>query len=152
MKKLFLALAVTAMPVVAAAEEKPDFRAQLATLAGVESMSDEDFDKLATAGKKVYNKCKACHVIGEEKNRVGPHQVAVVGRPAGAVDGFKYSKAMAESGLVWDVQTLNDYLVAPRKYLKGTKMAFAGLKKDADRQAVIAYLIKEGGVYEAPES
>lgn len=100
-----------------------------------------------TAGEKVYKKCKACHVVDEEKNKVGPHLVAIIDRPAAAVDGFKYSKAMiksAEDGLVWDVANLTEYLAAPKKMIKGTKMAFAGLKKPDDITNVIAYIAQFG--------
>ena len=91
-------------------------------------------------GEKVFKKCKACHVVDKEKNKTGPHLVGIIGRAAGSVDSFKrYSKAMKASGLVWDAETLDAYLENPKKYLKGTKMAFAGLKKEADRQNIIAY-------------
>ena len=93
------------------------------------------------AGEKVFKKCKACHVVKKEQNRTGPHLVNLMGRTAGSVEGFKkYSKAMKSSGIVWNEETLDGYLKAPKKYLKGTRMAFAGLKKDADRANVIAYL------------
>jgi cytochrome c len=94
----------------------------------------------AAAGAKVFKKCKACHYIDREKNKSGPHLVDIIGRAAGAVDGFKYSKAMAGSGLVWDEATLAGFLAKPKKYLKGTKMSFAGLKKESDIANVIAYL------------
>ena len=92
------------------------------------------------AGAKVFRKCKACHYVDKEKNKTGPHLVAVLGREAGSLEGYKYSKAMKASGLVWDEETLAAYLKAPKKYVKGTKMAFAGLKKDKDVADVIAYL------------
>ena len=92
------------------------------------------------AGAKVFKKCKACHYVDREKNKTGPHLVNIIGRQAGSLDGYKYSKAMKGSGLVWDEATLTEYLRAPKKYLKGTKMAFAGLRKDADIANVIAYL------------
>jgi cytochrome c len=91
-------------------------------------------------GKKVFNKCKACHVVDAEKNRVGPHLVGLFGRPSGSLEGFKYSKAMAGAEIIWGEDTLDGYLENPRKYVKGTRMAFAGLKKKQDRQDVIAYL------------
>ena len=94
----------------------------------------------AAAGAKVFKKCKACHYVDREKNKSGPHLVNVVGRSAGAVEGFKYSKAMAGSGLVWNEATLAGFLAKPKKYLKGTKMSFAGLKKASDVANVIAYL------------
>ncbi|NCW66550.1 MAG: cytochrome c family protein, partial [Rhodobacteraceae bacterium] len=74
----------------------------------------------------------------------GPSLYGVVGRAAGSIEGYKYSKAMAGSGLVWDAETLDAYLTNPKKYLKGTKMAFAGLKKEKDRADVIAYLATTG--------
>ena len=92
------------------------------------------------AGAKVFKKCKACHVVDKEKNKTGPHLVNLFGRTAGSLEGYKYSKAMKTSGIVWDEQTLAEYLRAPKKYIKGTKMAFAGLKKDADIENIIAYL------------
>ena len=92
------------------------------------------------SGEKVFKKCKSCHVV-EEKHKTGPHLVNLFGRTAGTAEGFKkYSKAITESGIVWDEQTLDAFLAAPKKYLKGTKMAFAGLKKEEDRTDVIAYL------------
>lgn len=101
------------------------------------------------AGKKVFNKCKACHMVGEKaKNRVGPALNGVVGRAWGAVEGFKYSKgkdgtllAMAEAGdKTWDLPTLHAYLTKPKDVIPKGKMAFAGLKKEADRDNVIAYI------------
>ena len=98
----------------------------------------------AAKGEKVFKKCKACHVVQEGKNKTGPSLYGVVGRAAGSIEGYKYSKAMAGSGLVWDAETLDAYLTNPKKYLKGTKMAFAGLKKEKDRADVIAYLATTG--------
>ena len=94
----------------------------------------------AKAGEKVFRKCKACHYVDREKNKSGPHLVNIVGRAAGSVDGFRYSKAMKNSGLTWDEATLAEFLKKPKAYLKGTKMAFAGLRKDKDIDDVIAYL------------
>jgi len=91
-------------------------------------------------GEKTFKKCKACHYVDKEKNKTGPHLVNVINRPAGSIEGFKYSKAMKESGLIWDEATMAAYLKAPKKFVKGTKMAFAGLKKDADIENIIAYL------------
>lgn len=92
------------------------------------------------SGEKVFKRCKACHYADKEKNKTGPYLVNVIDRKAGSIEGYKYSKAMAASGLVWDEATLTAYLKAPKKFLKGTKMAFAGLKKDADIKNLIAYL------------
>lgn len=96
------------------------------------------------AGKKVFAKCAACHAVGEgAKNRVGPHLNDVIGRKAGGIQDYKYSKAMSEAGaggLVWDEDNLKAYLANPRGLVKGTKMAFAGLKSEDDLSNVIAYL------------
>ena len=94
----------------------------------------------AVKGQKLFKRCKACHYVDKEKHKTGPHLVAVIGRAAGSLDDYKYSKAMKASGLVWDEETLAAYLKAPKKFVKGTKMAFAGLKKDRDVADIIAYL------------
>ena len=93
------------------------------------------------AGEKVFKKCTACHVVDKEKNKTGPHLVNIMGRTAGSLESYKkYSKALKESGIVWNEETLDGYLENPKKYIKGTKMAFGGLKKEKDRENVIAYL------------
>ncbi|WP_322988233.1 c-type cytochrome [Hoeflea sp.] len=111
-------------------------------LAAFSSQALADGD--AAAGKKVFNKCKACHAVGEgAKNRVGPQLNDLLGRTAGTADDYKYSKAMiaaGEDGLVWDDAALAKYLANPRGMVKGTKMAFAGLKSDEDTADLTAYL------------
>ena len=92
------------------------------------------------AGEKVFRKCKSCHYVDQEKNKTGPHLVNIIGRAAGSVDGFKYSNAMKESGLTWDEATLAEFLKKPKTYIKGTKMAFSGLRKDKEIDDLIAYL------------
>ena len=95
----------------------------------------------AAAGEKLFKRCKACHVVDAEKHKTGPHLVNIMGRTAGTVEGYKrYSKAMKASGVVWNEETLDGYLEKPKAYVKGTRMAFAGLRKEADRANVIAYL------------
>ena len=94
----------------------------------------------AEAGEKVFKKCKACHAVEAGKNKVGPSLAGVVGAEAGKVEGYKYSSAMMESGLVWDEVTLDAYLADPKGVVKGTKMSFAGLKSEEDRADVIEYL------------
>jgi cytochrome c len=94
-------------------------------------------------GEKLFKKCAACHSLAPGKKKVGPSLHGVIGRAAGTADGFRYSKAMTaygQSGVVWGEDTLNVYLEAPRKVVKGTKMSFPGLKKAQDRADVIAYL------------
>lgn len=104
--------------------------------------------ELVTHGEKVFKKCKACHQVGEgAKNRVGPVLNGIMGQPAGAVEGFKYSKALmakAEQGLIWTDEALTEFLSKPRTFIKGTKMSFAGLKKDKDLTAINAYLRSVG--------
>ena len=99
----------------------------------------------AAAGEKVFRKCKACHQVGDKaKNRVGPMLNGIVGNEIASLDGFKYSKACKAKkteGLVWTEEVLDAYLTKPRKFIKGTRMSFAGLKKEADRANVIAYLL-----------
>ncbi len=95
----------------------------------------------AKAGKNVFKKCKARHTVSEGKNKVGPTLYKIVDAPAGAVDGFRYSDALANSGLTWDVETLTAFLAKPRDVVPGNKMSFAGLKKEGDIADVIAYLI-----------
>ena len=94
----------------------------------------------AAKGKKVYRKCSACHSVKPGKKGLGPSLFGVVGRKAGTAKGFRFSTAMKKSKLTWDEATLDKYLKKPRKLVKGTRMAFAGLKKKKDRDNVIAYL------------
>ena len=97
----------------------------------------------AEAGKKVFNQCRACHVLDKSTNRVGPHLGDVIGRKAGSVEGFSYSEAMKNSGITWDEESLAKYLKDPKGTVAGNKMAFAGIKKDDDLKNLIAYLKEE---------
>ncbi|TDQ66852.1 cytochrome c [Maritalea mobilis] len=124
-------------------------------LAGLLALSAPAFaDGDADKGENVFKKCKACHMVGEDaKNRVGPALNNIFGAVAGSHD-FKYSDAMiakGEEGLVWTAETLDAYLENPRAYIKGTKMSFAGLKKEKDRENVIAYLMQFSPDYD-PEA
>ncbi|OHV81417.1 cytochrome c family protein [Ensifer sp. LCM 4579] len=97
----------------------------------------------AEAGATVFKKCAACHVVDKDQNRVGPSLQHIIGRTAGTHANFRYSPAMVkagEEGLVWDEAKLHEYLRDPKAMVKGTKMAFPGLKKEEDVTNVIAYL------------
>jgi cytochrome c len=94
----------------------------------------------AAEGEKAFNKCRACHVVDEPQNRVGPHLVGLFGRQAGSVEGFRYSDAMKESGVTWDEETIAEYIADPRGYIKGNRMAFVGIKDEEEIADLIAYL------------
>ena len=94
-----------------------------------------------TSGEKIFKKCAACHSINKGgKNKIGPALYNVVGRAVGGVDEYKYSKALASYGKDWTFEELNGFLQKPATYLKGTKMSYAGLRKEKDRASVIKYL------------
>ena len=95
----------------------------------------------AAEGAKVFKKCAACHSIAEDGgNKIGPALWGVLGRPAGSIPDYKYSKAMAAHGKNWSFEEMNGFLINPKDWIKGTKMSFAGLKKAKDRAAVILYM------------
>ena len=95
----------------------------------------------AAEGAKVFKQCLACHSIAEGgKNKIGPALWGVIGRKAGSVPDYKYSKALAGYGKNWSFEEMNGFLIKPKDWIKGTKMAFAGLKKAEDRAAVILYM------------
>ena len=111
-----------------AADEKVDIAALMA-------MGD------IASGEKIFKKCAACHsIIKGGKNAIGPALYNVVGREVGSIEDYKYSKALAAYEKEWTIEELNGYLTKPAKWIKGTKMAFAGLRKEADRASVIKYL------------
>tara|TARA_Y100001958_G_scaffold109995_1_gene77486 strand:+ start:256 stop:801 length:546 start_codon:yes stop_codon:yes gene_type:complete len=96
-------------------------------------------------GEKVFKKCSACHQIAAGgKNMIGPNLWSVIGRSAGSVSDYKYSKAMVAYGKEWTFEEMNSYLIKPQAYIKGTKMAFAGLRKEKDRASVILYMNSKG--------
>ncbi|HGG05430.1 MAG TPA: cytochrome c family protein [Aliiroseovarius sp.] len=96
------------------------------------------------AGEKVFKKCKACHKLEDGKNGVGPYLNGVVGREVATAEGFRFSDAMEGLGGVWDNERLDAFLTRPKEFLPGTKMSFSGLRKEADRANVIAYLATFG--------
>ena len=110
------------------AEEKIDITALMA-------MGD------TATGEKVFKKCAACHsIVKGGKNNIGPALYNVVGRQVGSISNYKYSKALSGYNKEWTIEELNGYLIKPAKWIKGTKMAFAGLRKEKDRASVILYL------------
>lgn len=98
----------------------------------------------AAKGEQVFKRCMACHAVGEgAKNRVGPHLNGIVDNEIASIEGYNYSKAFMEKkeeGFVWTEEALDEYLIRPNQAIKGTKMAFAGLRNEEDRANVIAYL------------
>ena len=97
----------------------------------------------ADDGAKVFKKCAACHSIAEGgANKIGPALWGVIGRKAGSVPNYKYSKAMAAYSKNWSFEEMNGFLIKPKDWIKGTKMSFAGLKNAKDRASVILYMNK----------
>ena len=95
----------------------------------------------AASGEKIFKKCAACHSINKGgKNNIGPALYNVVGRKIGGVADYKYSKALVAYGKEWSFEELNGFLIKPSKWIRGTKMAYAGLRKESDRASVIKYL------------
>ena len=93
------------------------------------------------SGEKIFKKCAACHsIVKDGKNKIGPALYNVVGRKVGGVSDYKYSKALAGYEKSWTFEELNGFLLKPAKWIKGTKMAYAGLRKEKDRASVIKYL------------
>ena len=92
-------------------------------------------------GKKIFKKCAACHSVNKGgANKIGPKLYNVIGRAAGTVTDYKYSKALASHGQSWSFEELNGFLIKPATWIKGNKMGFAGLKKEKDRASVILYI------------
>ena len=121
--------ASTSTTVAATAEDKTVDIAALMALGDV------------NAGEKIFKKCAACHSINQGgANKIGPALYNVVGRKIGGVADYKYSKAFVEYGKEWNFEELNGFLIKPSKWIKGTKMAYAGLRKEEDRASIIKYL------------
>ena len=95
----------------------------------------------AADGAKIFKKCAACHSIAQGGgNKIGPSLWSVLGRNAGTVPDYKYSKAMAAYAKPWSFEEMDGFLLKPKEWIKGTKMSFAGLKNVKDRAAVILYM------------
>ena len=120
-------------------------------VAGTQSVSETNEEKIdisalmamgdLSTGEKVFKKCAACHSIAKGgKHAIGPALYNVVSRKVGSLNDYKYSSALAEYDKEWTFEELNGYLIKPAKWIKGTKMSFAGLRKEKDRASVILYL------------
>ena len=100
----------------------------------------------AASGEKLFKACKACHNVAEgAPSKLGPNLWGIVGRDIGSVEGFGYSNVLAEMDGAWDWEALNGFLTNPKGYAKGTKMAYNGIKKDADRANLMAWLNEQSG-------
>lgn len=109
--------------------------AALSALAGLANAQD------IADGQKSFNKCRACHMVGENaKNGVGPVLNGLFGRKAGTIDGFKYSDANKNSGVVWDEKTFATYIKDPKAFMPGNRMAFIGIKNDTEIANLTAFL------------
>ena len=97
-------------------------------------------DPLAARGQELFARCAACHAADRAVTKVGPHLLGIFGRTAGTLDDFPYSEALVASGIVWDEANLAAFLHDPRDLVPGNRMAFVGLRQDADIAAIIAYL------------
>ncbi len=131
--------------------DKPGYSVEVESSTVSTSTATKDEEKIDIAallamgdiahGEKVFKKCAACHsIIKGGKNAIGPALYNVVGRKIGAIEDYKYSKAFVAYDKNWTFEELNGFLIKPAKWIKGTKMAYAGLRKEKDRASVIKYL------------
>jgi cytochrome c2 len=94
----------------------------------------------AARGKALYEACAACHKLEPASTEHGPTLIGVIGRKAGAIDDFRYSRALLRAGVVWDEVTLDAYLAEPQGFIAGTRMPFSGIPERIERADLIAYL------------
>ncbi len=128
--------------------ETPGYVVEVKQVSTASSTTENKIDIIAlmamgdiASGKKIFKKCISCHsIVKDGKNKIGPALYNVVGRKVGGVADYKYSKALAAYEKEWTFEELNGFLTKPAKWIKGTKMAYAGLKKEEDRASIIKYL------------
>jgi len=128
--------------------ETPGYVVEVKQVSTASSTTENKIDIIAlmamgdiASGKKLFKKCISCHsIVKDGKNKIGPALYNVVGRKVGGVADYKYSKALAAYEEEWTFEELNGFLTKPAKWIKGTKMAYAGLKKEEDRASIIKYL------------
>jgi cytochrome c len=128
--------------------ETPGYVVEVKQVSTASSTTEDKIDIIAlmamgdaASGKKLFKKCISCHsIVKGGKNKIGPVLYSVVGRKVGEVADYKYSKALAAYKKEWTFEELNGFLIKPAKWIKGTKMAYAGLKKEEDRASIIKYL------------
>jgi cytochrome c len=111
--------------------------------AGAAAQAEESGDP--AKGKKLFARCAACHSVDANVNKIGPSLHGIIGRPAGSIADFKYSDAMKNSGLTWDVATIDKYITKPKELVPGNKMIFPGMPKPTDRADLISYLQEAAG-------
>tara|TARA_B100001175_G_scaffold295484_1_gene283596 strand:- start:36 stop:566 length:531 start_codon:yes stop_codon:yes gene_type:complete len=125
--------------VVATSKTSSSDKAETVDISALMAMGDFEH------GKKIFKKCAACHSVNQGGgNKIGPALYNVVGRVVGGVSDYKYSKSLVSYGKAWTFEELNGFLIKPATWIKGTKMAFAGLKEEKDRASVIIYMNQNG--------
>jgi cytochrome c len=128
-------LRLIALSILLATAVQPSFAQDQATGSDISSRGNAD------NGQRVFNRCKACHnLTASTRTRLGPNLDGLFGRPAGKEVNYKYSRALADANFDWTEEKLNEWLVKPSAFLPGNKMAFAGVRKEQERNDLIAYL------------
>ncbi len=111
------------------------------SLAAMPALAQDDKEAAIKAGETIFAQCRACHQVGEKaRNTVGPILNGLFGRKSGTIEGYNYSEANKNSGIVWDEKTFAEYIENPRAKIPGTKMAYAGLKDPKRIENLTAYL------------
>jgi len=128
-------------PTPSAPDPKPVVKQESRVATPAETAEPSPLEAQLKRGKIVYFKCRSCHELGVNgPHKVGPNLNGMFGATAGQKEGFVFSKAMTESDVVWSEETLDAFIEKPTKFIPGTKMAFVGIRKESDRQALIKYL------------